>query len=50
VIAPGQRTGTYTLGEDSPAGTQISAEDFAVALLDEIERPTHHERRFTVAN
>jgi putative NADH-flavin reductase len=50
VIAPGQRTGTYTLGEDSPAGTQISAEDFAVALLDEIERPTHHQRRFTVAN
>jgi putative NADH-flavin reductase len=50
VIAPGQRTGAYTLGDDSPAGTQISAEDFAVALLDEIERPTHHERRFTVAN
>jgi uncharacterized protein len=50
VIAPGQRTGAYTLGDDSPAGTQISAEDFAAALLDEIERPTHQERRFTVAS
>jgi len=50
VIAPGQRTGAYTLGEVSPAGTRISAEDFAVALLDEIERPAHRERRFTVAN
>jgi hypothetical protein len=50
VIAPGERTGTYKLGEESPAGTQISAEDYAVALLDEIERPAHQGRRFTVAN
>jgi uncharacterized protein len=50
VIAPGERTGSYVLGEDSPVGDTISAEDFAVALVDEIERPVHTGRRFTVAN
>jgi putative NADH-flavin reductase len=50
VIAPGERTGTYKVGEESPVGAQISAEDYAVALLDEIERPAHQGRRFTVAN
>ena len=37
VIAPGERTGKYVLGADEPAGAQISAEDFAVALVDELE-------------
>lgn len=50
VIAPGERTGTYTVGGDSPAGSSISAEDYAVALVDEIEQPRHRRRRFTVAN
>jgi putative NADH-flavin reductase len=50
VIAPGERTGTYTLGLDSPAGEQISAEDYAVAMLDEIEQPRHRRQRFTAAN
>ncbi|MEU6375450.1 NAD(P)H-binding protein [Streptomyces sp. NPDC046909] len=50
VIQPGERTGTYNLGEDSPAGDSISAEDYAVALLDEIEKPAHRLRRFTVAH
>ncbi|MDT4972932.1 MAG: uncharacterized protein QOG22_3075 [Pseudonocardiales bacterium] len=50
VIAPGERTGSYVLGEDSPVGVTISAEDFAVALVDEIEQPAHTGRRFTVAN
>ncbi|HEY3002705.1 MAG TPA: NAD(P)H-binding protein [Kribbellaceae bacterium] len=50
VIAPGERTGEYRTGLDSPAGDRISAEDFAVALVDEIERPAHRRRRFTVAN
>lgn len=50
VIAPGERTGTYHLGTDTPAGGHISAEDYAVALLDEIEHPAHTGRRFTVAN
>jgi putative NADH-flavin reductase len=50
VIAPGERTGTYLSALDSPAGDTISAEDFAVALVDEIERPAHRRQRFTVAN
>jgi putative NADH-flavin reductase len=50
VIAPGERTGTYKVGADSPAGDSVSAEDFAVALLDEIEKPAHRRKRFTVAH
>jgi uncharacterized protein len=50
VIAPGERTGSYKVGADSPAGEAISAEDYAVALLDEIEKPAHRRKRFTVAN
>lgn len=50
VIAPGERTGSYRLGLDSPAGEHISAEDYAVAMLDEIERPAHRRQRFTAAN
>jgi putative NADH-flavin reductase len=50
VIAPGERTGQYKLGTDSPAGDTVSAEDFAVALLDEIDKPAHPRRRFTLAN
>lgn len=50
VIAPGARTGVYVLGDDTPAGESISAEDYAVALVDEIERPAHTGVRFTVAN
>jgi uncharacterized protein len=49
VIAPGERTGTYVLGTDSPVGDSISAEDYAVALVDEIEQPAHRRARFTVA-
>ena len=50
VIAPGERTGIFTLGTDSPAGDSVSAEDFAVALIDEIEKPAHLRQRFTLAN
>ena len=50
VIAPGERTGAYRAGTDSPVGESISAEDYAVALLDEAERPAHRRRRFTAAN
>jgi putative NADH-flavin reductase len=48
VIAPGERTGTFRLGLDEPVGDHISAEDFAVALVDEIETPAHNRRRFTL--
>ncbi|MFI9402884.1 NAD(P)-dependent oxidoreductase [Nocardia sp. NPDC052316] len=52
-LHPGQRTGTYRTGTDElltdPNGqSTISMEDFAVALLDEAEHPTHPRTRFTV--
>ena len=50
VIAPGERTGKYVLGDDEPVGVTISAEDFAVALVDELENDRHPRARFTVAN
>lgn len=49
-IAPGERTGRYRIADDTPAGDAISAEDFAVAIADEIEQPKHRRARFTVAN
>jgi putative NADH-flavin reductase len=50
---PGERTGRFRLGTErllvSEAGrSHISFEDYAVALADEIERPQHSRRRFTV--
>jgi uncharacterized protein len=55
-LAPGARTGTYRVGGDqllpgegdAPAG--ISVADLAVAIVDEMERPKHIRRRFTVAH
>jgi uncharacterized protein len=55
-LAPGERTGTYRLGNDDllpgqgdqPAG--ISVADLAVAIVDEIENARHVRRRFTVAS
>lgn len=49
VIAPGERTGSYATALDTPAGDFISAEDYAVALVDEIEHPQHRRQRFTAA-
>jgi putative NADH-flavin reductase len=48
-IAPGERRGSYRRGVDMVIGDQISAEDFAVAVLDEVEHPLRHRSRFTVA-
>lgn len=50
MISPGERTGKYRVGTDSPVGESISAEDFAVAVVDELEEPSHIGSRFTVAN
>ena len=55
VIAPGVRTGRYRTGEDrllvdDQGDSHVSAEDFAVAIVDELERPAHVGRRFTVAD
>ncbi|HVJ40740.1 MAG TPA: NAD(P)-dependent oxidoreductase [Dongiaceae bacterium] len=54
LIQPGTRTGKFRLGKDDlvvdAAGqSKISAEDYAVALLDEIEKPQHIRQRFTLA-
>jgi putative NADH-flavin reductase len=53
-IQPGERTGRFQLGGDqllvdAKGDSRISAEDFAVAFLDEIEKPAHLRQRFTVA-
>ncbi|WP_405061445.1 NAD(P)H-binding protein [Kribbella sp. NBC_01505] len=48
VIQPGERTGTFRLGQDEPVGSEISAEDYAVALIDEVEKPANRRQRFTV--
>jgi putative NADH-flavin reductase len=53
-IGPGQRTGKYrTTGDqllvDAAGKSFITFEDYAVAVLDELERPQHTGRRFGVA-
>ncbi|MBB93237.1 MAG: hypothetical protein CML68_01330 [Rhodobacteraceae bacterium] len=53
-IAPGERTGQFRTGgreylTDAEGNSRISAEDYAVALLDEIETPAHRGEVFTVA-
>ncbi len=55
MLVPGVRTGNYRLGSDEllyddAGNSQISMEDFAVVLLDEGEKPAHHQVRFTAAN
>jgi len=54
VISPGQRTGKFRLGgdqllSDAAGKSAISVEDFAVAMIDELETPKHRRARFTVA-
>ncbi|HET7480974.1 MAG TPA: NAD(P)-dependent oxidoreductase [Rubrobacteraceae bacterium] len=53
-ISPGERTGRYRVGgdqllTDAEGKSFISAEDYAVAVLDELEHPRHERQRFTVA-
>jgi putative NADH-flavin reductase len=53
LFVAGERTGKFRLGTDqlltaADGRSWISFEDFAVALADEIERPAHLRRRFTV--
>ncbi len=54
-IEPGERSGTYRTGKDDlvvddNGVSRISMEDYAVAVLDEIENPRHVRERFTVAD
>ncbi|ABK05527.1 putative NADH-flavin reductase [Arthrobacter sp. PvP102] len=50
VMQPGARSGKYVTADNSPAGRSITTQDFAVAMLDELEKPSHVRARFTVAN
>ena len=50
----GERTGKFRLGKDDlivdPAtGTShISVQDYAIAMVDELEKPAHNKERFTI--
>jgi uncharacterized protein len=53
VIAPGERTGKFRIGKDhvlynDKGESKISLEDYAVALVDEMEHPKHHQERITI--
>jgi uncharacterized protein len=53
MLVPGQRTGLYRKGidhliYDGDGKSWISTADFAVAMIDELENPAHHRKRFTV--
>jgi len=52
LFVEGERTGKFRLGKDSlltnDKGSSISFADYAIALVDEIEKPAHSRRRFTV--
>jgi putative NADH-flavin reductase len=52
-IVPGERTGNFRTGKDQmlfdeQGRSYVSMEDFAVAIVDEIENPKHIRERFTV--
>ena len=52
IIAPGERTGEFRLGVGDdilPDAGQISAEDYAVAFVDELESGAHPRQRLSVA-
>lgn len=53
LIEPGKRTGTFRLGRDqllvdAQGNSRISLEDYAVAMIDELEKPAHPRSRFTL--
>jgi len=53
IIEPGQRTGKFRLGKDDmivneKGESKISVQDYAVAMIDEVEKPSHHKERFTI--
>jgi uncharacterized protein len=54
LIQPGERTGNFRMGgkeflTDANGESRISAEDYAVALVDELERPRRVNQQFTIA-
>ena len=53
-IGPGARTGKFRLGgdqllTDAEGKSRISYDDYAIALVDELEQGKHIKKRFTVA-
>ena len=53
LFVPGERTGKFRLGTDelligANGESKISMEDFAMALVDELENPKHSRQRFTI--
>jgi putative NADH-flavin reductase len=53
-IGPGERTGKFRLGgdqlvSDANGKSRISYDDYAIALVNELEQGKHIRRRFTVA-
>ncbi len=54
LIQPGQRTGVFRIGGDTllvdaQGNSTISFEDYGVAMVDELEKPQHSRKRFSVA-
>ena len=52
-LVPGERTGKFRLGTNQlianeQGDSRISLEDYAVALVDELEAPKHERERFTI--
>lgn len=52
-LFPGKRTGKFRLDKDNmivddQGESSVSVEDYAVAMIDEVEYPTHHYERFTI--
>ncbi len=53
IIEPGPRTGRFRLGKDNPVFDEkgnsiISYDDYAIALIDELENPQFIRQRFTI--
>ncbi len=49
----GKRTGVFRLGKEDlivneKGESKISVQDYAVAMIDEVEKPAHHLERFTI--
>ena len=49
----GQRTGEFRLGKDdlvvdAEGNSHISVQDYAMAMVDELEQENHHKERFTI--
>ena len=53
ILEQGLRTGKFRLGKDDlivneKGESKISVQDYAVAMIDELEKPAHHRERFTI--